>query len=64
MCVLITADFLEVAFTYSELQATSIILKSSKLSEEYAVRMIKREAIGKFSFIYGKITILCQIDLK
>ena len=54
MYVLITADFLEVAFTYSELQATSIILKSSKLSEEYVLRMIKREATGKFSFIHEK----------
>ena len=54
MYVLITADFLEVAFTYSELQATSIILKSSKLSEEYVLRMIKREATEKFSFIHEK----------
>ena len=54
MYVLITADFLEAASTYSELQATSIILRSSKLSEEYVLRMIKREATGKFSFIHEK----------
>ena len=58
MYVLITADFLEEAFTYSDLQATSIILKSSSFLKNMYWGWSRERPLGNFLLSMRKITIL------